>query len=316
VQNLSVLDWQPGLLASAGKLINSKETFMMTQDTEWVTEVGEAPAPGLSDTDSPRNTNTQQRMRSGGPSIDGGANAARQARSDGAATDDSARSGIDEAKQYAQDMAGRAKEQGRAMFDEQKDSAAGTVDSAANAFRNTAQQLQGEGNAQTGRYVEMFADQLQSLGDQLRNKNLDTLMRDAENLGRRSPGTFLAGSMIAGFVLARFLKSSADHQHDDSDRSYREPRNRSSSADDAEWRNQAGSRGADYDAGALLSKRSNVSDRGESSFASNAMSDADMSGSVMEGSDVGSSASTSAAGSSPLSGSSTSTSGGTTYVNR
>jgi hypothetical protein len=295
----------------------------MTQDTEWVTEVGEAPTPGLSGTNPPGNT--QQRTRTGDPSLDGGVNAARQARTDGAAKDaGSASSGIDEAKQYAQDMADRAKEQGRTMFDEQKVSAAGTVDSAANAFRNTAQQLQGEGNAQTGRYVEMFADQLQSFGEQLRNKNLDTLIRDAENLGRRSPGTFLAGSMIAGFVLARFMKSSADHQRGDLDRSYGELRNRSSSAqDDAAWRKHPGSGDTDYDGGALLSKRPNVSDRGESTLTSNAMADADTSGSVMEGSDVGSSAALAASGASPsadknspLSGLSTSTPGGPTYVNR
>jgi hypothetical protein len=188
--------------------------------------------------------------------------------------------GIDSAKDYAKDVAGRAKEQGRALFDEQKESAAGTVDSAASAFRNTAQQLQGEGQAQTGRYVEMFAAQLQSFGNQLRNKNLDALIRDAEDFGRRSPGTFLAGSMIAGFVMARFLKSSAEHRYD-ADRTYGDSGGQSSYAGEraASTSRVTSSR----DEGALLSGRPYAG----SPSVSNASSDPDMSGSVMEGSDAG-----------------------------
>jgi hypothetical protein len=185
------------------------------------------------------------------------------------------------AKDYAQDVAGRAKEQGRAMFDEQKQSAAGTVDSAANAFRTTAQQMRSDGQAQTGRYVEMVADQLQSLGSQLRNKNLDTLIRDAENFGRRSPGTFLAGSMVAGFVLARFLKSSSEHRHasdayDDRDSNHRDA---SSYAGDRSSFT-SGMPAWPRDERDVLRDRPNA--------ASTTMTDADMSGSVMEGSDIGS----------------------------
>jgi hypothetical protein len=116
------------------------------------------------------------------------------------------------AKQYAGDMASRAKEKGRTMFEQQKDSALGQVGSVADAIRNTANNLQGEGQDQTARYVQMIADQLESLGGRLREKDLDTLVRDAEGFARRSPGTFLAGSVVAGFLLARFLKSSSDRQ--------------------------------------------------------------------------------------------------------
>ncbi|HWT71778.1 MAG TPA: hypothetical protein VN361_06315 [Oxalicibacterium sp.] len=262
---------------------------MATQDTDVATaEVGGDASPGFSSNTSSRNT--QQRTPGGfNPSVDGGVNAAQQARVSGAAAmDEAGRGNFDTAKEYAKDAAGRAKEQGRAIFDEQKENAAGTVDSTANAFRNTAQQLRGEGQAQTGQYVEMFADQLQSLGNQLRNKNLDTLIRDAEDFGRRSPGTFLAGSMVAGFVLARFLKSSAEHRHE-AERSYGGRDDRSSYADDRSRSTSSMSslHGGD---GALLRGRPNAG--GSSSTWSNTgsvASDADMNGSVMEGSDVGTS---------------------------
>jgi len=114
----------------------------------------------------------------------------------------------DEAKGYAQDMAGRAKEQGRSMFEQQKDNAAQQVDSVASAFRNTAGQLRGDGQSQASRFIGAAAERLESLGHELRQKDMDTLLRDAENLGRRAPATFFAGSVLAGFMLARFLKSS------------------------------------------------------------------------------------------------------------
>jgi len=119
----------------------------------------------------------------------------------------------DDAKHYAEDMAGRAKEQGRTMFEQQKHSAARQVDSVAHAFRGAAIQLRNEEQSQASQYVTMAADRLESFGQQLRHKNMDTLIDDVENLGRRAPGTFFAGSVVAGFLFARFLKSSAERRH-------------------------------------------------------------------------------------------------------
>jgi vacuolar-type H+-ATPase subunit H len=117
-----------------------------------------------------------------------------------------------EARHYADEMTGRAKEQGRTIFEQQKDAAARQVDSVAHAFRRTAEQMQNEGQAQTGPYVNMVAERLEGLGRQLRQKNMDALIGDAENLGRRAPGAFFAGSVVAGFLLARFLKSSSERR--------------------------------------------------------------------------------------------------------
>lgn len=116
------------------------------------------------------------------------------------------------AKQYAGDMASRAKDKSRSMFEQQKVSALGQVGSVAQAIRSTASNLQGEGQDQTARYVNMIADQLESIGGRLRDKDLDTLVEDAQNLARRAPGTFIVGSVVAGFLLARFLKSSSERQ--------------------------------------------------------------------------------------------------------
>lgn len=113
------------------------------------------------------------------------------------------------ARQYADDIASKAKEKSRTVFDQQKETAVGQVSTVASAIRSTASQLQGEGQDQVARYVGMLADQLENLGGRLREKDLDTLFNDAQNLARRSPGTFFVGSVAVGFLLARFLKSSS-----------------------------------------------------------------------------------------------------------
>lgn len=129
-------------------------------------------------------------------------------------------------KTQARDMANQTKERGKVMLDQQRGAAAGQVDSVAHAFRAAAEQLQNEGQG-TGNYVGMIAEQLESAARQLREKNLDEILHGVQDMARRSPATFIAGSVAAGFLLSRFLKSSSQHAYDrdtyrtDSYRAYR-----------------------------------------------------------------------------------------------
>lgn len=120
----------------------------------------------------------------------------------------------DEARQYADDIASRAKDKGRSMFEQQKDMAVGQLDTVAHALRSSADQLHGDGKQQVARYIDMAADQLESFGSRFREKDLDTLIDDTQNLARRSPGAFLAVTVAAGFLLTRFLKSSSERRRE------------------------------------------------------------------------------------------------------
>lgn len=60
----------------------------------------------------------------------------------------------------------------------------------------------------TTRLVEQANDGLRRMSDKLRNKNLDEIMRDAESFARQQPVVFLGAAAVAGFLAARFLKSS------------------------------------------------------------------------------------------------------------
>lgn len=120
----------------------------------------------------------------------------------------------EQTKQAAQDAAGRAREQGRAMFDQHKDSAADQAEGVAGALRETAGKLEDEGRSDMSRYIGMAAERLEDFGRRLRGKDAEALLREAEEMGRRSPGALFAGAVTAGFLLSRFLKSSARHRHE------------------------------------------------------------------------------------------------------
>jgi len=123
---------------------------------------------------------------------------------------DAARQAIDALREEAGDLAGRATGHGRSMLARRKKSAARQVDSIADALHGTARELEGGEHAMAGRLVDDAADRLQAMGRQLREKDVDTLVHDVQDLGRRAPGAFFAGSVVAGFLLARFLKASSD----------------------------------------------------------------------------------------------------------
>ena len=48
-----------------------------------------------------------------------------------------------------------------------------------------------------------------NLATRLREGSIDELVDDTRALARRNPGLFIAGGLVAGFVLARFVKASS-----------------------------------------------------------------------------------------------------------
>ena len=59
------------------------------------------------------------------------------------------------------------------------------------------------------------ADQVDRVSQYLRDRDLNTFVRDAETFARRHPDVFLGGTFIAGLILARFFKASERRHQDD-----------------------------------------------------------------------------------------------------
>jgi hypothetical protein len=62
---------------------------------------------------------------------------------------------------------------------------------------------------QAAGYVHSVADRLESASSALRERSVEDLVSTFSSFARRQPAATFAGSVLAGFALSRFLKSSA-----------------------------------------------------------------------------------------------------------
>jgi aspartokinase len=123
-----------------------------------------------------------------------------------------------------------AAEAGRTVTSEVKARAADTVDTVrgaagerAEAARDTlvtagerlAETLQSEAAGKDGvsaRVMTGLAGGVTTVTEGLRGKSFGDLVTDAKDYARRHPGTFAVGAAVAGFALARFLRSTGARQ--------------------------------------------------------------------------------------------------------
>ncbi|MBY0430585.1 MAG: hypothetical protein K2Q10_05270 [Rhodospirillales bacterium] len=96
----------------------------------------------------------------------------------------------------------------RDTADSQKMKAADTLGNVAEALHHTAASLRDGKQDYPAQYADMAADQVERMAQMLRDKSWNNLMSDAEGFARRQPWLFVGGALAAGFLTARFLKSS------------------------------------------------------------------------------------------------------------
>jgi hypothetical protein len=115
----------------------------------------------------------------------------------------------DQVKQDARNAIDQTKQQAVSMLSEQKRAAAGQIEGFAKALRKTVEELNAQDRQPAARYVDQAADGLDRLSHSLRNQDIDALKTQVQDFARRKPGAFLGGAVAAGFLMARFLKSSS-----------------------------------------------------------------------------------------------------------
>jgi vacuolar-type H+-ATPase subunit H len=128
-------------------------------------------------------------------------------------------SAVDDAKGIAGDLKTAAVERGRDLLegarqqatsfaDQRKNDAAKSVSDIASSLRETGKTFEERPNIQA--LVGSAADGLEQLATGLRESSFADLYGEAEAYARRSPVVVGAVAAAAGFLLARFIKSSAD----------------------------------------------------------------------------------------------------------
>ena len=113
-----------------------------------------------------------------------------------------------EAKELAQDIAGRARNNAQAGLAGGKERAVRGLGSVAHALRHTGEQLRQQDEESLPRYIETAAEKLDSLSGYLRGRELQDVAADVENFARREPALFVGGAFALGLIGGRFLKSS------------------------------------------------------------------------------------------------------------
>lgn len=112
-------------------------------------------------------------------------------------------------------MMSKVREKATAQLTSQKDKATSGLGTVAQAVRQSTQQLRNEQHDTLAGYVESAADQIDRLSRKLRDKDVGELFRDAQALARRQPAVFIGSAFALGLLGARFLKSSSRPDEDD-----------------------------------------------------------------------------------------------------
>jgi hypothetical protein len=112
-------------------------------------------------------------------------------------------------KRQAEDSAQQMRRRARSAVDQQKEAAVGGIEGMAHALRSASDDLQERGQPVVAEYSRQVADGLESMANWVSRRNLDDLVGGVEDFARQRPVAFLGGAVVAGFALARFMKSSS-----------------------------------------------------------------------------------------------------------
>jgi len=106
-------------------------------------------------------------------------------------------------------MAGKAQENVRQQVDQRSSEAGEKVASTAQDLRSVGEELRKQGKDTPAKLADRAAEETEKVGSYLKEKGPDEMLRDVEDFGRQRPWAVLAGGLALGVVAARFLKASS-----------------------------------------------------------------------------------------------------------
>ena len=107
----------------------------------------------------------------------------------------------------AKDLASQAGEKLLSSVEQQKAAGADFVTGVAGAMRRAANEFDKD-VPQAAQYMRLAADQVGTVSDAFRRRDLNQLVADVQGFARRQPTAFLGAAVLAGFAAVRFLKTS------------------------------------------------------------------------------------------------------------
>jgi hypothetical protein len=100
------------------------------------------------------------------------------------------------------------KDQAEQLAEDQKAAGSGHMKTLATAVHGAARELE-DGMPKIASSVHSVAEQIERTAADLRNRNVEELFEGFDRYARQQPALVFGGALMAGFILSRFLKSSA-----------------------------------------------------------------------------------------------------------
>ena len=119
-----------------------------------------------------------------------------------------------QARAAAAEAADRTKARVTDYAEQQKGAAAEQIVKLSQATHVAADHLN-EASPTMARYAHDLAGGIDRFAGVVRERSIGDLVRQASEYARREPAVFVAGTVFAGFVMARFLRSSAERAERD-----------------------------------------------------------------------------------------------------
>src|SRR3954469_17506600 len=110
------------------------------------------------------------------------------------------------AQEKAQQAKGAARDRARTEVDTRSTQAGEQVQSAAQDARSVGEHLRSQGKDKPAELADKAAERAEQIGDYLKRSDGDTILRDAERLGREKPWAVVAGGGAPGLAPPRLLE--------------------------------------------------------------------------------------------------------------
>jgi hypothetical protein len=128
---------------------------------------------------------------------------------DSSGVQDQAQQVAGQAQGKAQEVAGNAQGSLREQLSRRSNDAGEKIAGTADDLRSVGEELRNQGKETPAKFADMAAERTEKVGSYLRDSDVDKLVGDVEDFGRRQPLAALAGGVAVGLVAARFLKASS-----------------------------------------------------------------------------------------------------------
>jgi hypothetical protein len=116
---------------------------------------------------------------------------------------------MEQTKAAASRVADQAVQQVKSQLETGKEKATGSLQEMAQALHETSSSFRERNQDALGRYADSGAEMIDQVSGYFKDRSVDQIVDDVEELARRQTGLFIGGAFALGFVLSRFFKSTS-----------------------------------------------------------------------------------------------------------